>query len=81
MRPRLWSPPIELTEAEQKIVSRIKRAKLFIFLRQVRHEIFDEVFQAELGAIYKGQSKRTPAGCPGSDVLDADFTGLHRSIR
>jgi hypothetical protein len=37
MHPRLWHPPIELSASEQVIVSRIGRAKLFIFLRQIRH--------------------------------------------
>jgi hypothetical protein len=32
-------PPIELSLLEKKIVSRIRRAKLFIFLRQVRQRI------------------------------------------
>lgn len=69
MRPRLWSPPIELSEAEQKIVSRIKRAKLFIFLRQVRHSLFDEVFQAELGAIYADKAKGHPPVAPAQMCL------------
>ena len=48
MRPELWQPPVECSPAEQKIITRIRRAKLFVFLRQYRHEIFDQVFQAEL---------------------------------
>lgn len=42
MRPPSWNPPVELSDAEKVIVKRIKRAKLFIFLRHNRHEIFDE---------------------------------------
>jgi len=30
MRPPNWNPPIKLSEAETAIISRIKRAKLFI---------------------------------------------------
>ncbi|MFB2892471.1 hypothetical protein ACE1CI_05955 [Aerosakkonemataceae cyanobacterium BLCC-F50] len=37
MRPVNWNVPVNLSPAEQKIVSRIKRAKLFIFLREIRH--------------------------------------------
>lgn len=48
MRPSLWCPPVELSAAETKVVKRIKRAKLFVFLRQIRHEIFDKSFQEEL---------------------------------
>jgi len=44
MRPQFWNPPIELTASEQKVVKGIKRAKLFTFLRQVRHELFDAAF-------------------------------------
>ena len=52
MRPRVWQPPIEPTPAEAAVMQRIKRAKLFVFLRKHRHEIFDEGFQEELGEIY-----------------------------
>ncbi len=37
---------------EQTIRRLIKRAKLFVFLRQHRHELFDEAFQTELAGIY-----------------------------
>ncbi len=36
MRPPQWHPRIELSKKEKKVVKRIRRAKLFIFLRQVR---------------------------------------------
>ena len=36
MRPALRQPPIECSPAEQKIVARILRAKLCIFLRHAR---------------------------------------------
>ncbi len=48
MRPESWNPPIELSKKEQKIVKLIKRAKLFVFLREIRHSLFDEAFQEEL---------------------------------
>jgi hypothetical protein len=53
-----------LSAAEQKVVSKIKRAKLFIFLRQVRHELFDATFQAELATIYEDQAKGHPPAAP-----------------
>ncbi len=49
MRPPPWSPPVELSPAEQAIVQRIRRAKLFVFLREWRHELLDAAFQEELG--------------------------------
>ena len=51
MRPPYWNPPIELSEAEQGIIFRIKQAKLFIFLRHNRHHLFNEEFQATLATI------------------------------
>ncbi len=56
MRPPLWHPPRELSGLEQKVVKRIKTAKLFIFLRQVRHELFNDEFQMELAALFKDSS-------------------------
>jgi hypothetical protein len=40
MRPPLWHPPVELSTAAHAIVKRTRRAKLFMFLRQYRHELF-----------------------------------------
>lgn len=53
MRPPPWQPPIDPSPAEQAILRLVKRAKLFVFLRQHRHELFDEAFQTELAGIYK----------------------------
>jgi hypothetical protein len=33
MRPPTWAPPVELSASEEVIIKRIKRAKLFAFLR------------------------------------------------
>ena len=79
MRPALWQPPVECSPAEQKIVARIRRAKLFVFLRQYRHEIFDEVFQAELAQGYaaspQGQPPIPPAQLALATILQA-YTGV-----
>ena len=48
MRRTIWSPPVELSPDEQAVVKLIRRAKLLIWLREHRHELFDEEFQAEL---------------------------------
>jgi transposase len=54
---------------------RVKRAKLFVFLRERRHEIFDERFQEELGTIYRdsrlGQPPVPPAKLALATVLQA----------
>lgn len=60
MCPEPWQPPIELTTVEQNIVKRIKRAKLFTFLREWRHELLDESIQKELSQLYAEQSKGHP---------------------
>jgi hypothetical protein len=52
MRPPFWHPPIACSPAEQAIITHIKRAKLFVFLREHRHKLFDDAFQEELAALY-----------------------------
>jgi hypothetical protein len=44
MQPTSWNPPVDLSTAEAAIIKRIKRAKLFVFLRKHRHEVFAEAF-------------------------------------
>jgi hypothetical protein len=41
LRPPIWSPPVEPASQERALMRLIKRAKLFVFLRERRHEIFD----------------------------------------
>lgn len=50
----LWFGPIECTEQENRILKRAqKNRKLYVFLRQQRHEIFSEPFQRELIEMYR----------------------------
>lgn len=60
MRPALWNPPVEASFAESTIIKRVRRAKLFVFLRLHRHELFDEAFQTELAATYAASSRGQP---------------------
>jgi transposase len=60
MRPPLWHPPIELSTAAQAISKRIRRAKWLVFLRQHRHTLFSDPFQAELATLYKDQPQGHP---------------------
>src|SRR5215210_5084843 len=57
----------------------IKRAKLFVFLREQRHEIFDERFQLELAEIYDdveiGRPPVAPARLALATILQA-YTGV-----
>src|SRR5436305_12327383 len=79
MQPFLWQPPIELSQTEQPIVKRVKRAKLFVFLREHRHEVFNPAFQAELSGLYRdskrGQPPIPPAQLALATILQA-YTGV-----
>jgi Transposase DDE domain/Transposase domain (DUF772) len=79
MRPLPWHPPVELSSVEQAIVKRIKRAKLFAFLRRVRHTLFSDAFQEELEVVYKdsplGQPPVPPAKLGLATILQA-YTGV-----
>src|SRR5713226_2703862 len=79
MRPQPWHPPIALNRKEQLVVSKVRRAKLFVFLRRIRHELFDDAFQEELAAIFedrpKGQPPIPPAKLALATILQA-YTGV-----
>ena len=50
-----WNPSVALSRQEQFLMKRLVRTrKLFGFLRQHRHELFDDAFQAELESMYRG---------------------------
>jgi transposase len=65
--------------AEQVVIEAVRRAKLFVFLRLHRHELFDEQFQAELAAAYvdspKGQPPVPPARLALATIVQA-YTGV-----
>ena len=49
-----WSPSEIVSRQEKFILSRLKRnGKLYAFLRQHRHQLFDDAFQLELEAMYR----------------------------
>ena len=79
MRPVVWRPPVEPSPAEQAVIKAIRRARLFVFLRRHRHELFDEEFQAELAEAYadspKGQPPVPPARLALAVILQA-YTGV-----
>jgi hypothetical protein len=79
MQPSLWQPPVELSKQEELIVKKIRKAKLFIFLRQHRHELLDEAFQQELASLYReaerGQPPVAPAMLALALILEA-YTGV-----
>lgn len=64
MQPSTWQPPVALSEQEEHIVKRIRKAKLFVFLRQHRHELLDEAFQHELASLYREAERGQPPIAP-----------------
>jgi len=79
MQPFHWHPSVALSAQEGQIVARIRRAKLFVFLRQHRHELFDEAFQQELANLYRpckrGHPPIAPAQLALAIILQA-YTGV-----
>lgn len=79
MQPAIWKPPVELTRQEEQIVKKVRKAKLFVFLRQHRHELLDEAFQEELASLYRqaerGQPPVAPAMLALALILEA-YTGV-----
>lgn len=72
-----WNPPKELSGREQRLLKR-RTKKLFGFLRQHRHELFDEDFQRELASMYRetgeGKAPVAPALLAMVTLLQA-YTG------
>lgn len=61
-----WSPELDLSAREQRLLKLAgKSRKLFVFLREHRHELFDDAFQDELESMYRqtgqGQVPQPPA--------------------
>lgn len=69
MLPSLWQPPVELSSAEAQIAVQIRRAKLFVFLRHHRHELFDETLQQELASLYQPSKRGHPPTAPAQLAL------------
>ncbi|GAC1632516.1 MAG: IS1182-like element ISGvi6 family transposase [Ktedonobacteraceae bacterium] len=64
MQPAVWKPPVALSPQEEQIVKQIRKAKLFVFLRKHRHELFDEAFQQELASLYRKAERGQPPVVP-----------------
>src|ERR687893_2676040 len=79
MRPAVWQPSVVPSAAEQAILKRIRRAKLFVFLRHQRQALFSDAFQQELATLYKdapqGQPPVPPAQLALALLLQA-YTGV-----
>jgi hypothetical protein len=52
--PIRWTCPTELSADEVRVVQMLHRiGKFYVFLREIRAELFDDAFQAELAAVYE----------------------------
>jgi Transposase DDE domain/Transposase domain (DUF772) len=75
VRPVMWRPPAEPSPAEQAVIKAVRRARLFVFLREHRHELLDEEFQSGLAETYadspKGQPPVPPARLALATILQA----------
>lgn len=60
-----WSPSIRPSKQEGFLLKRCgKKRRLFVFLREHRHEIFDEATQAELESMYRDTGAGKDAVAP-----------------
>jgi IS5 family transposase len=61
----IWKPAVELSRSEQLVVKRCEKRRVFVFLRELRHKIFDEAMQQKLWAAYsavaRGRERVPPA--------------------
>lgn len=50
-----WKPPVKASAREKLIIKRCqKKRRLFVFLREHRHDLFNDDIQAELESMYRG---------------------------
>jgi hypothetical protein len=79
MQPLPWQPPVELSKQEEQVMKRIRKAKLFVFLRLHRHKLLNATFQKELASLYhqagRGRPPVAPAMLALATILQA-YTGV-----
>jgi hypothetical protein len=60
-----WSPPVDLSAAEEKLCRKLMRVgRFFVLLRKVRAQLFDEAFQTLLIGMYTGAHTGTEPVAP-----------------
>ena len=65
-----WKPKRELTRQEEILIKRSKGSrKLFGFVRQHRHELFDESFQAKLETMYRERNEQVEKEIPHGEMF------------
>jgi len=74
-----WKPPVKVTRQERYILKRCeKKRRLFAFLREHRHEIFDESLQQELESMYRSTGAGLPPHPPSMLAMALILQGYHR---
>ncbi|NJO12642.1 MAG: IS1182 family transposase [Gammaproteobacteria bacterium] len=74
-----WRPRQSVTKQEEALLRRLRKGKkLFAFLREYRHELFDEAFQAELGAMYRDSGAGKAATPPALLAMATLLQGYER---
>lgn len=58
IQPSFWQPPVELSEQEEQVVKRVRKARLFVFLRQHRHELLDETLRRDVVLTELGPNRK-----------------------
>jgi len=74
-----WNPPTKTTRQEEGILKPCrKRRKLFSFLRENRHKIFDNAFQLELEGMYRNTGAGREPLCPAMMAMALILQGYLR---
>jgi len=74
-----WMPAEKITRQEKYILKRCRtKRKLFSFLREHRHEIFDEDFLREMEAMYRDTGAGKEPVCPGLMAMALILQGYHK---
>src|SRR5258707_14757403 len=77
-----WSPRVELTKQEKMLMKRLTRVRaLFGFLRQHRHELFDDTFQDQLEGVYRVTGAGEEPHPPALLCIGGAAPGLRRRLR
>jgi hypothetical protein len=56
----VWQPPVACSRLEREVIKRTKRARLFVWLREHRHELVDAEVQAEPAGMYQDKPPVPP---------------------
>lgn len=71
-----WTPSRTSTRQEEFLLKRLRRTrKLFAFLRDHRHEIFDDAMQADLESMYRETGAGKDPVCPAMMAMAALMQG------